>query len=311
MIGFQCSYSTAESGPAILPGASSLVVDPKEGSSVDEIPLVDLSDPGVPVSESSEDNEVVVKSAEDKVNKLANLAQQIESFDPVSVFNSTKDSSAHEQADKTEESALFSKDINDETLIDDLIQDTVTDSDSVEKGEEIPTDENNKSSHEPNGLSESSVKDQNCVDADSPHCESDKVIVLDKGANENVRGLDNTQIDGNSVSEKKSKREIANRKDVVNEQPKNEISVSTAEVIGNDLEGAANGAMSGSTESEGFNEEQNQEEPAEAYDTAIVTEQVKAKEQNAPIEKKTDAVKSESPTKAAKSKRKEDKSIGK
>ena len=305
---------TAEPDPRRLPEASGLVVTATEGSSVDEPPLVELSassDLGTTTTADPETKvkaEVGSKSSKDKVNRLENLAQQIESFDPVAVFSSSKDpvSPAPDHKEKVEESALFPKDINDETLIDEIVQDivNVTDSDFVDqKSATVSEDESKNSGINDNSLAENNVKD-NLPNTDSSILESDQTIISDKGG-ESVGKVDNNQVAGkDNTSDKTSEGSLSNHSEI-----DHEVSVSTAEVIGNDLEGAANGTMTVSTESEGFNEEQNQAEPTETEGETPVIEQAKVKKETIPAGKKTEAVKSESPTK--KSKRKEDKSIGK
>ena len=304
---------TAEPDPRRLPEASNLVVTATDGSSVDEPPLVELSassDLGATTMADPETKvkaEVGSKSSKDKVNRLENLAQQIESFDPVAVFSSSKESvsSAPDHKEKVEESALFPKDINDETLIDEIVQDivNVTDSDFVDqKSATVSEDESKNSGINDNSLGDNNVKD-NLPNTDTSPYESDKTIISERCV-EGIGKVDNNQVAGkDNASDKTSEGSLSNNSGI-----DNEVSVSTAEVIGNDLEGAANGTMTVSTESEGFNEEQNQAEPTEKEGETIVIEQAKVKKETIPAGKKTEAVKSESPTK--KSKRKEDKSIG-
>ena len=238
------------------------------------------------------------------------MAQQIESFDPVAVFSSSKDpvSTAPDRKEKVEESALFPKDINDETLIDEIVQDivNVTDSDFVDqKSATVSENESKNSGINDNSLAENNVIEDNLPNTDTSPYESDKTIISDRGAESvGTCKVDNNQVAGkDNASDETSEGNISN-----NSETDHEVSVSTAEVIGNDLEGAANGTMTVSTESEGFNEEQNQAEPTEKEGETIVIEQAKVKKETIPAGKKTEAVKSESPTK--KSKRKEDKSIG-
>ena len=277
-----------------------------EGSSVDESPLVDLSDSsesnvkpnsgdigitaersGIPVHNSASGNvETINNAVEKKVDTLSNLAQAIDDFDPVSVFNGSKVSSSTKDLVKTEGSSLFEKDINDETLIDDLMKDIGADSSPFGKPPMVNVGE--------------SIQDT--LEGPSPSGES-KVESGDSHSNL-----------GEAVSDKNVDKEVTSFEVIAdNKGSQNEVSVSTAEVIGNDLEGAANGTMSVSTESEGFSEEQNQEEPPVAEDSKTATEETgETKDTENTSEKKINGAKTESsPTKAVKSKRKEDKSIGK
>ena len=277
-----------------------------EGSSVNESPLVDLSgscesslkpnsgDIGttieksnIPVHSSTMGIvETFNNGVEKKVDTLSNLAQAIDDFDPVSVFNGSKVSTSNEDLVKTEQSSLFQKDINDETLIDDLIKDIGADSSPLGKPAAVNVEE--------------SVQDT--LKGHSPRGES------------KIKSDDSHSDLGETVSDKNVDKDVTNSEVIAdNEGSKNEVSVSTAEGIGNDLEGAANGTMSVSTESEGFSEDQNQEEPPVAEDSKTATEDTgETKDTENTSEKKVNGAKTESsPTKAVKSKRKEDKSIGK
>lgn len=277
-----------------------------EGSSVDESPLVDLSDscesnvkpnsgdsgitaekPGILVhSFTSGIVETLSNGVEKKVDTLSNLAQAIDDFDPVSVFNASKVSSTNEDLVKTEGSSLFEKDINDETLIDDLVKDIGADNSPLGKPPMVNVGESVQDTLEGHSLSGESK----------------------------VKSGDSHSNLGEAVSDKKVEKEVTSLEVIAdNKDPQNEVSISTAEVTGNDLEGAANGTMSVSTESEGFSEEQNQEEPPVAEDDKTATEETsETKDTENTSEKKVNGAKTESsPTKAVKSKRKEDKSIGK
>lgn len=307
-------FITLDQDPArltsCLPGDSSnLAPASLEGSSVDEPPLVDLSDNSdvganiqsgdrnalvgsscAPLKESVNGKTEVGEKSEhiEKVDRLTNLAQQIDDFDPVSLFDGSEIVSDHDKGLKTEECSLFSKDINDETLIDDLIKDAADggfESDKlVEHEREIDETDSN--------LNTGKMDD----DEDASGCGLDKV--------------DASKSEGHDIADEIINQDIDDIKEFgVCEQPDSQVSVSAAEDTDK-----VNGTMTASTESEGLNEEQKQEEPGESKETKSASEQTSEnKEPETSSKKKTESVKTEtaSPTKVVKSKRKEDKSIGK
>ena len=301
------SSISAGSQPDIssLPAAASL-----EGSSVDEPPLLELSGAaelekvGMNRSSATEESSnallhefshvksgVEEKSFEEKFNALS---EKIDAFDPVSLFEDSDVAPSQGEVIESESSSLFSKDINDESLIDDLIKDSEIESrnsDETEGGSK-----GDKSGTVANG--------------------SDEIKLGEECSDRRELGKENKASESDSVGGN-SDNKIVNdvQKERFNDLVDNEVSISTVEGIDNGLEAETNGELIVSTESEGGNEDQNNGESGETVESKTVTDGGNEnKEPNNSGEKKTESGKTEttsSPTKSAKPKKKEDKSIGK
>ena len=235
------------------------------------------------------------KSFEEKFNALS---QKIDDFDPVSLFGDSDVVPSEGEVIESEVSLLFSKDINDETLIDDLIKDIETKSTSLDEVE--GASKSDKIGTVGNDSDEIKMGDE-CSDK----CEL---------GNEDAKVSERDIIGGNS-DEKVVQEDVNDvEKQSSDDQPDKEVSVSTADGIDNGLEVETNGPLTVSTESEGFNEDQNQGESGETEESKTVTDHGNEnKEPDNSGKKKTESGKLEtaSPTKVAKPKKKEDKSIGK
>ena len=300
------SSISAASQPDIssLPAAASL-----EGSSVDEPPLLELSgaaesekvgmNSGSATEESSNallhefshiKSGVEEKSFEEKFNALS---EKIDAFDPVSLFEDSDVAPPQGEVIESESSSLFSKDINDESLIDDLIKDSETESrnsDETEGGSK-----GDKSGTVANG--------------------SDEIKVGEECSDRSELGKENKASESDSVGGNSDRFVDDVQKESFDDLVDNEVSISTVEGIDNGLEVETNGELIVSTESEGGNDDQNNGESGETVESKTVTDGGNEnKEPNNSGEKKTESGKSEttsSPTKSAKPKKKEDKSIGK
>lgn len=96
------------------------VTEESDKPKIDESNTAENDDSNVPEENEADALEDDGQSTE-KEDRLAKIAQQIDDFDPSSLYGSS-----NSQKDNEEE-AMFSKDINDETLIDDLIKDSEND----------------------------------------------------------------------------------------------------------------------------------------------------------------------------------------
>ena len=300
--------AASQPGASSLPTAASL-----EGTPVDEPSLlehlgaaqsenVEIENVGMNTSGKTEDSSnallhefshvksgVEEKSFEEKFNALS---EKIDAFDPVSLFEDSKVVPSQGEDVASETSSLFSKDINDESLIDDLIKDAETDSGNVDE-----MAKKDKSKNVADGSNEIKIGGE-CAEG----CELGKT---DRTASE-------TGTVGVIADDKIAKNDV--EKEKLDDMIENEVSVSTVEGIDNGLEVETNGELITSTESEGYNGDQNSGESGEAVETKTVTDGGNENKETNSGQKKTESGKSEtpsSPTKSAKPKKKEDKSIGK